>query len=550
MFEVGAHSRWNYAPDMRRPLLLNGFMATGKSTVGRSLAKLAGHPFVDLDDEITERAGASIPDIFARHGEAEFRRLEREALRRVLERARADGSSHPVVALGGGALARREDRLQALDTCIVITLTAPAAELATRASATSNRPLFQGADIATTVEQLLETRRLAYAEAHAVLDTGALDPETAAARALEIWRRDPVVVAAGERSYRVEVGRGIVDLLLPSALDGASRTLLVSDGPVHGVHGARLKGLLRRLDPGAAEVVLETGEQHKNLGGLERIWQAAFDANLDRKSQLLALGGGVVTDMTGFAAATWMRGIRWVGVPTTLLAMVDASVGGKTAVDFHSAKNCIGAFWQPDTVLCDMELEATEPARGYTSSLAEVVKTALIGDPELLSLLQRSLRAVRMRDSGVVEELVRRSVRVKARVVGRDERERGERATLNLGHTLGHALEATGNYTEYTHGEAVSLGLVLALRIGCELGHTPPSLCDEVVALLADVGLPVEVDAARVEAATQLLGHDKKRTGDRVKFVVARAPGRVDVLDLKVQELKRLASRIAATTSG
>jgi 3-dehydroquinate synthase len=287
--------------------------------------------------------------------------------------------------------------------------------------------------------------------------------------------------------------------------------------------------------------VLEDGEQYKTNVSLERIWQAAYENGIDRTAVVVALGGGVVTDTAGFAAACWMRGVRWVALPTTLLAMVDASVGGKTAVDFHAAKNCVGAFWQPSGVLCDVALESTEPERCYTSALAEVVKTALIGDPELFTLLERSRDAVRARDRDVIEELVRRSVRVKARVVSLDEREDGLRAVLNLGHTLGHALESAADYTGLTHGEAVSLGLVLALRIGERLKRTPAALRAGATQLLRDLGLPVDAGPERVRAAVALVGHDKKRTRDELSFIVATDVGSVEAVRLPLEELRALA---------
>jgi shikimate kinase/3-dehydroquinate synthase len=233
-----------------------------------------------------------------------------------------------------------------------------------------------------------------------------------------------------------------------------------------------------------------------------------------------------------------MRGVRWVALPTTLLAMVDASVGGKTGVDLHTAKNAVGAFWQPSAVLCDVATLATEPERGYRSALAEVIKTALIGDPELYGVLEREASAVQRRDRDLVAEMVRRCIRVKARIVSFDERESGVRATLNLGHTVGHALESQGDYTRLTHGEAVSLGLVAALRIGERLGATPAELSRRTVELLRALGLPTALEKQDLSAAAELIGHDKKRAGSRLKFIVARDIGRVDLLEIGLAELR------------
>jgi shikimate kinase/3-dehydroquinate synthase len=354
------------------------------------------------------------------------------------------------------------------------------------------------------------------------------------------WQRDAIAVAAGESSYVVEVGSGLLPRL--AGLTASTSTpLLVTDRNVEPLHAASTRSALGAPARTVAELVLEPGEREKHVGSVDRVWRAALAAGADRKSIFVGLGGGVVTDMTGFAAATYLRGVSWLGVPTTLLAMVDASVGGKTGVDLEQAKNAVGAFWQPRGVLCDTALEATEPLRGYTGALAEVVKTAIIGDRELFELLEREQAAVRARDPGMVAEMVRRSVRVKARIVGLDARESGLRAVLNLGHTLGHALEAHAGFERLTHGEAVSLGLVAAVRVGERLGQTPRELGERVTRLLANLGLPTQLEAEPLADAAELVGLDKKRAGSRVRFVVAHDVGHVETTDIDLAELKSLA---------
>jgi len=524
---------------MRRPLLLSGFMATGKSTVGRLVAERTGRPFVDLDARLETRLGMSIPAFFAARGEAAFRAEERAELEQVLTGADAA----PVVALGGGALLARDLRLRALDSAVVLTLQASPAEIAKRVGSRSGRPLLDAPDPAQRALELLAQRATAYAETHATLATDGRTPSQIADAASVEWRRDAIAVAAGEHSYVVEVGRGLLPRL-SELTAGASLPVMVSDKHVEPLHGPAARSALGAPTRTVAELILTPGEREKHLGSIEAILRAALGAGADRKSIFVGLGGGVVTDMTGFAAATYMRGVSWVGVPTTLLAMVDASVGGKTGVDLELAKNAVGAFWQPKGVLCDAALEATEPARGYTSALAEVVKTAIIGDPELFTLLEAEQAAVRARSPELVAEMVRRSVRVKARIVGLDERETGLRALLNLGHTLGHALESHAGFERLTHGEAVSLGLVAALRVGEALGQTPPALTERVQALLTAVGLPTDLAREPLREAAELVTLDKKRAGSRVRFVVARELGRVETLDLELGKLKSLAQAL------
>jgi shikimate kinase/3-dehydroquinate synthase len=515
-------------------------MATGKSTVARLLAGRVGRRLVDLDERIEARLGKRIFEVFATEGEPRFREVERDELERTLDEARDRGDG-PIVALGGGALLSRDLRLRALDEAVVVTLEASAREVARRAAATEGRPLLDGASLERRAADLLAQRRAAYAESHARIMTDAKTPETVASAVLEVWRRDAIAVAAGTASYAVEIEVDSLRDRLPELARGASSSLLVTDANVSMAHGSTAYRAIGPLGVPVAEVVLEPGERQKHAGTVEQIWRAALAAGADRKSVFVGLGGGVVTDITGFAAATYMRGVSWIGVPTTLLAMVDASVGGKTGVDLENAKNAVGAFWQPLGVLCDPSLEATEPVRGYVSALAEVVKTALIGDAALLDTLESQLERVKAREPELVAELVRRSVRVKARVVGLDERESGPRAMLNLGHTIGHALEAQGGYERLTHGEAVSLGLVAALRIGEKLGQTSRVLCERVTGLLARLGLPTDLAREPLMHAVEHIGHDKKRAGKQLRFVVARDPGRVEMIDLELTELRSMA---------
>ncbi|HWZ90771.1 MAG TPA: 3-dehydroquinate synthase, partial [Polyangiaceae bacterium] len=446
---------------MRRPLIVNGFMATGKSTVGELVARAAQRPFIDLDRVIEAEAGASVENLFATRGESSFRSLERTCLLRILREAEGTTQA-PVISVGGGALLRRDLRLKVLDECVVVTLEGAPAQLVRRALAQGARPLLAGPDPAARVTELLDLRASAYAEAHARISSDAA-PEEVAATVRDVWQRDELAVAVGHASYAVQIGRGIAHARSAVQLKQSPVCVLVSDRTVASLHGYAMESALRQTGAQLIRVDLQPGEEHKNVQSVESIWRAALAGAADRQATFVGFGGGVVTDMTGFAASTYMRGVRWVCVPTTLLAMVDASVGGKTGVDLESAKNAVGAFWQPSAVLCDVDLLRTESQRGFVSGLAEVVKTALIGDPELFALLEQNPEQVAERDPELCMELVRRSIRVKARIVSFDEREGGLRAVLNLGHTVGHALEAQAGYTALTHGEAVSLGLVAAL---------------------------------------------------------------------------------------
>ncbi len=312
-----------------------------------------------------------------------------------------------------------------------------------------------------------------------------------------------------------------------------SQTFLVTDENVARLWGEPLASALARhgVSP-RATVVLPAGEEHKRLSSVERALTAMVEAGADRDAVVIGHGGGVVTDIAGFTAATLLRGVRWAAMPTTLLSMVDASVGGKTGVDLGAAKNAVGAFHQPSAVVVDVARVATESDRAYASGLAEVVKSAAIGDASLFELIESDPEAVCRRDPARVAELAFRSVAVKAAIVARDEREAGDRALLNYGHTVGHALESEGGFTRLTHGEAVALGMVAALRIGVAEGVTPPSLADRVTLLLARLGLPVDLDAQPLAAALPLVALDKKRRRGAVRFVFLHALG-----DARVREI-------------
>jgi shikimate kinase/3-dehydroquinate synthase len=522
---------------MRRPLLLNGFMGTGKTSVGQRIAESTGRPFIDLDQKLEQRFGTTVADYFAKHGEAAFRAVEREELVRLLDEA-CRSAAAPVIALGGGALLSRELRLAALDRAVVVTLEAEPSEILARAGDRSSRPLLAGENPAARVEGLLELRAPSYAEAHARVSTTRRSVSAIADEVVALWRRDPLAVAAGSSSYAVEVGRNIAAERLPALVGAASKTLLVTDENVAQHHSAPLFAALAAAKISADQTILPPGEDQKHIRSIEALWLSLQRIEADRKSLLVGLGGGVVTDMTGFAAATYMRGVRWIGIPTTLLALVDASTGGKTGVDLGPAKNAVGAFWQPSAVICDVALEATESDRNYRSALAEVIKTALIGDPELFYLVERESARVAARDPELVEEMVRRSVRVKARIVSADERESGLRAVLNLGHTVGHAIELEGGFARHTHGEAISLGLVAALRLGARRGVTPRDLEQRVTRLLGVLGLPVDLAGEPLGAAAALVGHDKKRAGTKLKFVFARDVGDVRTEDLDLEQLR------------
>ena len=449
-------------------------------------------------------------------------------------RSGARGAPGRVLARGGGALIDPARRRAALAKARVVTLAAWPETVEARTAGLGRPLLGEEAGRLDRIRALRDARGAAYAEAHACVATDGLSVDEVAGEVLAAWARPAVAVPLGLRSYAVqlaarepEVAAAAVTALRPSAV------FVVTDETVHRLWGRRSGTPWRqRGRPPPATVVLAPGEAHKRLASVERALVTMVEAGADRDAVVVGMGGGVVTDVAGFTAAVLLRGVRWAAVPTTLLGMVDASVGGKTGVDLGLAKNAVGAFHQPSAVVVDVAHTTTETPRAYVSGLAEVVKSAAVGDPGLFVLLEQDPERVLERDLALVEEVVMRSVAVKAAIVARDERESGERALLNLGHTVGHALEAEGGFARLTHGEAVALGTVAALRVGEALGATSPALARRVTALLARLGLPTDLDAQPLDRALGLVALDKKRRGGALRFVLLH-----DLGDARIHEV-------------
>lgn len=343
-----------------------------------------------------------------------------------------------------------------------------------------------------------------------------------------------VTINLGDRSYPIHIG---ADLLSgASSFEGlphASRALIVSNTTVAPLYAAALRTALADHYPHIHEVLLPDGEEHKNWQTLQLIFNALLEHGCDRKTVLFALGGGVVGDMTGFAAATYMRGVSFVQVPTTLLAQVDSSVGGKTGINHPLGKNMIGAFYQPQRVVCDLDVLRTLPAREFSAGLAEVIKYGPIADMDFLAWLEAHVDDLVAHQADALAHAVRRSCEIKAAVVGQDERESGLRAILNFGHTFGHAIEAGMGYGTWLHGEGVGAGMVMAAELSRRLGLVDEGFVARLTALIRRAGLPVRgpvLDAAdNAGRYLELMRVDKKSEAGEIRFVLIDGPGRAVV---------------------
>lgn len=335
-----------------------------------------------------------------------------------------------------------------------------------------------------------------------------------------------VPIELGDRSYAINIGRGLLgNGATWTGLPAAAQALIVTNTTVAPLYAAQLERAISARHQAVHVVALPDGEEYKNWETLNLIFDALLQKACDRKTVLYALGGGVVGDMTGFAAACYMRGVPFVQVPTTLLAQVDSSVGGKTAINHPLGKNMIGAFYQPQLVVCDLDTLATLPPREFSAGLAEVIKYGPIADMAFLAWIEENIQGLMARDTPLMAHAVRRSCEIKAWVVGQDERESGLRAILNFGHTFGHAIEAGLGYGQWLHGEAVGCGMVMALHLSQRLGLVDAAFVQRVTALIERAGLPVVGPALGADRYLELMQVDKKTEAGEIKFVVIDKPG-------------------------
>jgi 3-dehydroquinate synthase len=339
-----------------------------------------------------------------------------------------------------------------------------------------------------------------------------------------------IAIELGDRSYPIVIGTGLLgDAGTWSQLSRAAAAMVVTNETIAPIYLDRLSAALRGHFAQVHHVVLPDGEEHKDWATLNRIFDALLSQVSDRKTVLFALGGGVVGDMTGFAAACYMRGVPFVQVPTTLLAQVDSSVGGKTAINHPLGKNMIGAFYQPQRVVCDLDTLATLPAREFSAGLAEVIKYGPIADMAFLDWIEANLAALMRREPAAIAHAVRRSCEIKGWVVGQDERESGLRAILNFGHTFGHAIESGLGYGEWLHGEAVGCGMVMAAELSRRLGLVDDAFAARLRALIEAAGLPVRGPNLGADRYLELMRLDKKSEAGDIRFVVIDSPGRAVV---------------------
>jgi len=522
-----------------RSIVLVGMMGAGKTAVGKRIAHRLRMPFVDADHEIEAGARLTIPEIFERFGEPYFRDGERKVIARLLE------EGQKVLALGGGAFVNAQTRERIAAKGVSVWLKPEFEVLLKRVKKRSNRPLLQTPDPAGTLRRLLEERSPIYGLADITVQSPDGPHESVVDAIIEALRSrfispaassstfETVRVALGDRAYDILIGDGLLERAGAEIARIAphARAAIVTDENVAAIHLSTVEKSFAAAGLSSTSIVLPAGEATKSYAQFAHVCDALISAHIERRDVVVALGGGVVGDLAGFCASTLRRGVRFVQIPTTLLAQVDSSVGGKTAINSPLGKNLVGAFYQPSLVLADQGALDTLSLREFRAGYAEVVKYGLIDDRNFFEWLESNWRAV-----FAGGEARRRAVAVscgsKARVVASDETEQGPRALLNLGHTFGHAFEALCHYdsAKLVHGEGVAVGMACAFRFSRDLGLCSGQDSARVEAHMRAAGLPTRIaEIAGMkpdpDALLVAMRQDKKVERGRLTFILARGIG-------------------------
>lgn len=540
---------------MQQNIFLVGLMGSGKTTVGRLLAKRLGMRFVDSDHEIEARTGATISWIFEIEGEDSFRRREVETIDDLTSQ---DGV---VLATGGGAVVHPENRKNLKARGTVIYLRATVNNILQRTMHDKSRPLLQTENRRQKIEELARQREKFYSEvADIIIDTGRpnvhamvqtimnqLANPDRKKNSFDKQKKRPInrnnkinmnresnnahlKVDLGKRSYPIEIGTGLLkDIKLLSRTIRGKRLAIITNDVVAPLYLDKLTASLEEAGKQVISIVLPDGEKEKNWESLMKIFDFLMENKCDRKTTLIALGGGVIGDMTGYAAASFMRGVPFVQVPTTLLAEVDSSVGGKTGINHPLGKNMIGAFYQPEAVLADTSTLNTLPDKELIAGLAEVIKYGAIIDAQFFDWIEANVGKLLSRDSAILAYAIKRSCEIKADIVRQDERESGLRAILNFGHTFGHAIEAGLGYGAWLHGEAVGCGMVMAADLSCRMGLLDERSRDRIRNVVEKSGLPTVAPDLGSDRWIGLMEVDKKNVGGEIQFVLLKAMGRAFV---------------------
>jgi shikimate kinase / 3-dehydroquinate synthase len=559
-------------------LIITGFSGTGKSLVAMEVALRLNWDFLDTDDELVKQTGKPIAEIFRQDGEGKFRELERETIRKACQQRQT------VIAIGGGAIVDPQNYELLAQIGLIVCLEAKPETIyerlfreAARSPETEVRPLLATDNPLERIRQLKASRQPHYAKANWTIHTDGLSVSEVAEeviRASRLLRRYAprndsdkdiaCVVETATQSYPIFVGYGLLgklgDKMNQAALSGTAT--IISDKNVFSLYGSKVEGILKDAGFAINSFIVPPGEETKSMDYATKIYDFLVEHRAERDDIIVAMGGGMVGDLAGFAAATFLRGMPWVQVPTSLVAMVDASIGGKVGVNHPEGKNLIGSFYQPSFVLADVQTLTSLPQRELTSGWAEVIKHGMILDKEFFEFLESNVNKLTKLEPELFTRAIARSAAIKAQVVSQDEKEReGKRTILNYGHTIAHGLEAATQYKRFLHGETVAIGMMGAAKLSQRLGLLPSAAVKRQQALLQKFGLPTSL---RAEAASQRRGRkrsnlklslagitramelDKKVRGTAIRWVLLQDIGKAVIRsDMPQQEVLAVLQELA-----
>ena len=524
---------------VNKNIAIIGFSATGKTVVAQKVAERLNWTFIDTDDEIVKLSGKAIPDIFRQDGEKKFRRFESQALNKACHQQQV------VIASGGGAIIDPKNRNLLIQTSVVICLEARPETIYQRllhdtlySANPVIRPLLEGTKPLERIKLLKTERQPYYDIADWTVRTDNLTIDEVSREVIRGWQ----YINQSKKSAEVDlvcsvqtpstgcpvfVGWGTLDKLgeklKQASLSGTAN--IISDNIVFPIYGAKVSKTLEKDGIAVNSFVVPAGEASKNISQAIKIYDYLIKHRVERNDMIVALGGGMIGDLAGFVAATFLRGLPWLQVPTSLIAMTDASIGGKVAVDHPGGKNLVGAFYQPCLVVADVKALTTLPKRELTSGWAEVIKHGLILDAEFLKILEENARDLVKLNRDILVKVIARSAAIKCRVVSEDEKETGIRTMLNYGHTVAHALEAATHYRRFLHGEAVAIGMMAAAKLSHRLNLLSEQGMERQESILSKFNLPLDCRGIALKDVLAAMELDKKVRGKAIRWVLLKDIG-------------------------